>query len=75
MQNSNETEDLMGNAAQASSIGSTDKRSQVSSDYMRKRDHMAITEPTLQDCDETKGHSSGPIDTFMDVSGGDQSQH
>ena len=34
-------------AAKASSIGSTDKRSQNSSDSIRKRDYMAITQPTM----------------------------
>lgn len=34
-------------AAKASSIGSTDKRSQNSSDSVRKRDYMAITKPMM----------------------------
>ena len=48
VQNSNETDDLMGTGgAKASSIGSTDKRSQLSSDDLRKKEYMAITEPTM----------------------------
>ena len=34
-------------AAKASSIGSTDKRSQLSSDSIRKRDYLAITQPKM----------------------------
>lgn len=34
-------------AAKASSIGSTDKRSMISSDSFRKRDILAITQPTM----------------------------
>ena len=47
VQNSNETDDLIGTGAKASSIGSTDKRSQLSSDDLRKKEYMAITEPTM----------------------------
>ena len=42
VQNSYATDELY-TAAKASSIGSTDKRSQLSSDSVRKRDYMAIT--------------------------------
>ena len=42
VQNSYATDEL-NTAARASSIGSTDKRSQVSSDSIRKREYMAIT--------------------------------
>jgi len=49
--NSYATEEL-GTRAKASSIGSTDKRSQISSDSVRKRDYLAITQPTM--------HKTGP---------------
>ncbi len=41
----------MGTRAKASSIGSTDKRSQLSSDSIRKRDYLAITSPTMHQTD------------------------
>ena len=46
VQNSYANDELY-TAAKASSIGSTDKRSQISSDSVRKRDYMAITQPTM----------------------------
>ena len=64
VQNSNETDDLIGVAAKASSIGSTDKRSQVSSDDLRKKEYLSITEPTMYAHLESNGANSPAIETL-----------
>lgn len=68
VQNSNETDDLIGAAAKASSIGSTDKRSQVSSDDLRKKEYLSITEPTMHAHLDSNGANS-PIETLEPNSG------